>query len=154
MKMKKLLALALAAVMAVSMLTACGGGGNAVSIDRGEVEEILAEAGYEADVSTSLVATVAAKQMAAAIKDENYATIATALAGGVLVDNLPQDMMGACQLVAQENLAANSVTAESFAAGTIRKLSEAGYGPKFAIAVADATTADGVPCYLFIAVAL
>ena len=73
MKMKKLLALALAVVMAVSMLTACGGGGGTVSVDRGEVEDILAEAGY---------------------------------------------------------------------------------GPKFAVAVADATTADGVPCYLSIAVVL
>ena len=154
MKMKKLLALALAAVMAVSMLTACGGGGNAVSIDRGEVEEILAEAGYEADVSTSLVATVAAKQAAALIEDENYATITTALVGAEITNSLPQGMVGYYMLAAQADLEANSVTAESLAVGTIRKLSEAGYGPKFAVAVADATTADGVPCYLFIAVTL
>ena len=154
MKMKKLLALALAAVMAVSMLTACGGGGNAVSIDRGEVEDILAEAGYEADVSTSLVATVAAKQAAALIEDENYATISTALVGAEITNSLPQGMMGYYMFAAQADLEANSVSVENLVAGTIWNLYAAGYGPKFAVAVADATTADGVPCYLTIAVVL
>ena len=43
MKVKKLLALVLSALMAVTMLTACGGGSGVktVSVDRGEIEELF-----------------------------------------------------------------------------------------------------------------
>ena len=118
------------------------------------MEELYAEAGYEIDVSTSLVETVAAKQAVALIEDENYATISTALVGAEITNSLPQGMVGYYMLAAQADLEANSVPVENLVAGTIWKLYEAGYGPKFAVAVADATTADGVPCYLSIAVAL
>lgn len=53
MKMKKLLALALSAIMAVSMLTACGGGGKAGSLDLGEVNSVINEYGGETRVKNS-----------------------------------------------------------------------------------------------------
>ena len=50
MKMKKLLALALSAIMAVSMLTACGGGSKSGSLDLSEVKDTVAEAGVSVKV--------------------------------------------------------------------------------------------------------
>ena len=54
MKMKKLLALVLSAVMAVSMLTACGGGGSS-SLNVGEVSSLLNNEGYDVTVRSSTV---------------------------------------------------------------------------------------------------
>lgn len=54
MKMKKLLALVLSAVMAVTMLTACGGGGNkAGSLNLSEVNSVIREHGGETRVKNS-----------------------------------------------------------------------------------------------------
>ena len=52
MKMKKLLALVLSAVMAVSMLTACGGSGSS-SLNVGEVSSLLSDEGYDVTVGSS-----------------------------------------------------------------------------------------------------
>lgn len=78
MKMKKLLALALSAIMAVSMLTACGGGSSGVkttSIDCEAVETIFSEIGIELDVSTAGAAATVAKGMANDSKEEAYGAL-------------------------------------------------------------------------------
>ena len=64
MKVKKLLALVLSALMAVTMLAACGGGGgggnsggggsvSVISLDYGEINKILKAEGYNKTVSAS-----------------------------------------------------------------------------------------------------
>ena len=53
MKMKKLLALMLAAVLALTMLTACGGG-KGKDVDIGDVNEILQSQGMDIEVKSSM----------------------------------------------------------------------------------------------------
>ena len=71
MKCKKLLALGMAAVLSVSMLTACGGGGSGVSgsLSTSEITALLKEVDSEASIDPSPklndAVTVAAKEMVA-----------------------------------------------------------------------------------------
>lgn len=73
MKMKKLLALVLSAIMAVSMLTACGGGGKAGALNLSEVNSIIHENGGETDVKSSTTLNNALKSVANTLKQSgNY----------------------------------------------------------------------------------
>lgn len=51
MKCKKILALVMAAVLSVSMLTACGGGGGGGSLNTGKVNSMIDQAGSEIKVT-------------------------------------------------------------------------------------------------------
>lgn len=67
MKMKKLLALLLAAVMAVCMLTACGGG----DVKIGDINDLLQQQGIEAKVSSSVELDMVVSAVAREMKKNN-----------------------------------------------------------------------------------
>lgn len=69
MKIKKLLALALSAVMAVSVLTACGGGTNGVSgyLSNNEVNSLLETAGSDIEVTNNSTLNNAVRNAAAEV---------------------------------------------------------------------------------------
>ena len=79
MKMKKLLALALSAIMAVSMLTACGGGSKSGSLDLSEVKDTVAEAGVSVKVSSNNELTSAVRAVASVLKQNNTFDSQTAI---------------------------------------------------------------------------
>ena len=79
MKMKKLLALALSAIMAVSMLTACGGGSKSDSLDLSEVKDTVAEAGVSVKVSSNNELTSAVRAVASVLKQNNTFDSQTAI---------------------------------------------------------------------------
>ena len=157
MKMKKLLALVLSAVMAVTMLTACGGGGGSsvktVSVDRSEVEALYAAENYEINVGTSSNATTAAKQVAKLVEEKDYGAVTQDFLSTELSRRLDPGVNGMYMFASQAQVEASSVTVESLVAGTIWTLYSAGLGSNYGVVVVDVTTADGVPCYLSVAVA-
>ena len=77
MKMKKLLALVLSAVMAVSMLTACGGSGSS-SLNVGEVNSHLNDEGYDVTVRSSSDLKQASSQVAEYLQSKNDFSTETA----------------------------------------------------------------------------
>lgn len=79
MKMKKLLALVLSAIMAVSMLTACGGGSKSGSLDLSEVKDTVAEAGVSVKVSSNNELTSAVRAVASVLKQNNTFDSQTAI---------------------------------------------------------------------------
>ena len=152
MKVKKLLALVLSAVMAMTMLAACGGGGDVktVSVDRREVEELYADAGYEIDVTTSSIATTAAKQVAEMITERDLGAVTQDFLSTELSRYLPQGSVGMYLFSPKADMEA---TVEAFVVGTIWSLYSAGYGDSYGVVVVEVTTADDVPCYLSVAIA-
>lgn len=156
MKVKKLLALVLSAIMAVSMLTACGGGNGVktVSVDRREVEKLYADVNYEIEVTTSNIATTAAKQVAEMITERDFGSVTQDFLSTELSRYLPQGAVGMYMFSSKANMEASSVTVETLVAGTIWSLYSAGYGNSYGVVVVDVTTADDVPCYLSVAIAL
>ena len=83
MKVKKLLALVLSALMAVTMLAACGGGGgggnsggggsvSVISLDYGEINKILKAEGYNKTVSASSNLLTGVKEAAAMLSKHNF----------------------------------------------------------------------------------
>lgn len=83
MKGKKLAALILAVVMALTMLTACGGGGGSVSL--GQVNTLLAQQGVDADVRSSGDLNQAVRQVAATLEQMN--TFDTTVANTLMIQN-------------------------------------------------------------------
>lgn len=155
MKVKKLLALVLSALMAVTMLTACGGGSGVktVSVDRGEIEELFEYEGYEINVTTSNEAATAAKQVAELIQEKDYGAITVDFLSAELAACLPQGVVGMYMLAPQADMEANSITVEALAAATISSLYSAGFvSNDYGVVVVDVTTADEVACYLSVAV--
>ncbi len=89
MKAKKLLALVLAMVMALGMLTACGGGGGGSSLDMGEIRGLIASEGYDVDVSSSSELNSAAAKVATYLESKNDFTTETANAYLDSIKNYP-----------------------------------------------------------------
>ena len=157
MKMKKLLALVLSAVMAVSMLAACGGGGGAknVPVNTSKVEEYLAQAGYgDIDVSSSTIAKNAAKQAASVVEKINYnalenevESISAAIANSTPAGSYNMYMYG---LKSELDTVTNGV--ELLTSATVSYLCEWGYGSDYGVAVVETTTADGIDLYFALAV--
>lgn len=73
MKVKKFAALFLAVVMAITMLTACGGGG-AGSMSLSEVNSLLSDMGSSARVVSDSELTSAVKTVAASLKESGVYT--------------------------------------------------------------------------------
>ena len=73
MKLKKLLALALSLMLALTMLTACGGGRRNI-VNTGEVESVLASAGINVDVGTSGELNRMANSVADTLEKRNYSS--------------------------------------------------------------------------------
>ena len=146
--------LVLSALMAVTMLTACGGSGvKTVSVDRGEIEELFEYEGYEINVTTSNEAATAAKQVAELIREKDYGAITRDFLSAELAARLPQGVVGMYMLAPQADMEANSITVEALAAATISSLYSAGFvSNDYGVAVVDVTTADKVACYLSVAV--
>ena len=83
MKMKKLLALALSAIMVVSMLTACGGGGggggsssSANVLDYDVINTIISNAGYNVKVGEASTLTRDAEKAAKLLTKYNASDVA------------------------------------------------------------------------------
>ena len=92
MKMKKLMALVLSAVMAVSMLAACGGGGGSMSL--GEVNALLDAAKCEAHVSSSSNLTSAVHDVANYLEDMGTFNSSVATARLALIREYPRQVEG------------------------------------------------------------
>ena len=71
MKLKKLLALARSLMLALTMLTACGGGRSNI-VNTGEVESILAGAGMDVDVGKSGELNRIANSVAYTLEKRSY----------------------------------------------------------------------------------
>ena len=148
MKLKKLLALALSLMLALTMLTACGGGRNNVA-NTGEVESILASSGINVDVGksgelnrmvNSAADMVEKRSYSSNLQDEVTATINGMLSAG---------QRGACAVVTEATLTEASITADMVAAHLIYNYSLGNSN----VCVLNVTTADGVPCVLIVALA-
>ncbi|HJC45584.1 MAG TPA: hypothetical protein H9703_05545 [Candidatus Faecalibacterium faecigallinarum] len=156
MKMKKLLALVLSAIIAVSMLTACGGGGGSihtVSVDRGMIEDMFAMEGYDVDVVTSNELTTIAKQVAKQVEERDYSTGMVSFVSQEVSYRLPQGSQGWCYFIPQAQIEADSALVDALAASAVWQVHMTVKGDRYAVAVIDVTTADGIPCYLTIAIA-
>ena len=148
MKLKKLLALALSLMLALTMLTACGGGRSNVA-NTGEVESILAGSGINVDVGksgelnrmvNSAADMVEKRSYSSNLQDEVTATINGMLSAG---------QRGACAVVTEATLTEASITADMVAAYLIYNYSLGNSN----VCVLNVTTADGVPCVLIVALA-
>lgn len=148
MKLKKLLALVLSLMLALTMLTACGGGRNNVA-NTGEVESILASSGINVDVGksgelnrmvNSAADMVEKRSYSSSLQDEVTATINGMLSAG---------QRGACAVVTEATLTEASITADMVAAYLIYNYSLGNSN----VCVLNVTTADGVPCVLIVALA-
>ena len=120
-KIKKLLALALSAVMAVSMLTACGGGGKAGSLNLGEVNSVISEYGGETRVKNSNTLNNALRSVADTLqKNGTYTTDAGTAAleeiRGYPIqengNNWVREVSGGVMVLSDAELKAEGMTAE------------------------------------------
>lgn len=155
MKVKKLLALVLSALMAVTMLAACGGGGSSiqtVSVDRGMIEEMFTSAGYEVDVVTSNDLTTSAKQVAKQVEEKDYDINMVNFVSQEISYRIPQGSQGWCYFIPQAQLEMDSISVDALAAAAVWELHMTAKGDRYAVTVIDVTTADGVPCYLAVAI--
>ena len=151
MKMKKLLALVLSAVMAVSMLAACGGGGGGktVSVDMSELKAMFTEAGYNANLTSSGTAKNSAKVLANMVEDMSFAALSssTQAISNALSNTVSAGQDGTYIIVKK----ADAKTPENAAAAAAEML-YLYYSANVGVGVAEATTADGVECYVAVAV--
>ncbi len=121
MKMKKLLALALSAVMAVSMLTACGGGSKAGSLNLSEVNSVINEYGGETRVKNSNTLNNALRSVADTLRENG--TYTTDAGTAVLKEirgypiqesgsNWVREVSGGTIVISDAELKAEGMTAE------------------------------------------
>lgn len=148
MKLKKLLALALSLMLALTMLTACGGGRRNI-VNTGEVESVLASAGINVDVGTSGELNRMANSVADTLEKRNYSSNLDNEITAMLNSMLPSGVGGAYILLRESTLAENSMTVDMAAASLIYNYSLGDSN----VCVLNVTTADGVPCVLIVALA-
>lgn len=148
MKLKKLLALALSLMLALTMLTACGGGRRNI-VNTGEVESVLASAGINVDVGTSGELNRIANSVADTLEKRSYSNDLDNEITAMLNSMLPPGVAGAYVFPPKDYLAENSMTVETMTATLIYNYS---LGDSNVCAL-DVTTADGVPCVLIVALA-
>ena len=144
MKLKKLLALALSLMLALTMLTACGGGRRNI-VNTGEVESVLASAGINVDVGTSGELNRMANSVADTLEKRNYSSNLD----NEITAMLNSGVGGAYILLRESTLAENSMTVDMAAASLIYNYSLGDSN----VCVLNVTTADGVPCVLIVALA-
>lgn len=155
MKVKKLLALVLSAVMAMSMLTACGGGNGVknVSVSNSEVEAIFAAENIEVNVKTTNTAKTAAKAIAGAMRELNsnviYEDSTKQILANALINSYPSgDYVGNCYYITRAEMEAVGADAETVAASAVATF---GQGKDFEIGVVEVETKDGVSCIVAVA---
>ena len=148
MKLKKLLALALSLMLALTMLTACGGGRRNI-VNTGEVESVLASAGINVDVGTSGELNRMANSVADTLEKRSYSNDLDNEITAMLNSMLPPGVAGAYVFPPKDYLAENSMTVDMAAASLIYNYSLGDSN----VCVLNVTTADGVPCVLIVALA-
>ena len=151
MKMKKLLALVLSAVMAVSMLAACGGGGATNILNRSEVEQIIYDAGVDIDVGSSSEVTRAIRYGAELIKERNYSSLSVSYLSNQLRDYIPADAYFNTAFAVSTLFENSGVSLELYAASMIAQLSDTvGLDADFSASAVEVTTKDNVRCTLIV----
>ena len=93
MKVKKLLALVLSALMAVTMLAACGGGGgvSSVSLNRSAIVDMVVADGYdEITLVNSSELNAATKEVAEMLKDYDYSQESANVASNALMSRISE----------------------------------------------------------------
>lgn len=148
MKLKKLLALALSLMLALTMLTACGGGRNNVA-NTGEVESILASSGINVDVGKSGELNRMVNSAADMVEKRSYSSNLQDEVTAMINGMLSAGQRGACAVVTEATLTEASITADMVAAYLIYNYSLGNSN----VCVLNVTTADGVPCVLIVALA-
>ena len=156
MKVKKLLALVLSALMAVNMLTACGGGGNGiknVSVNNSEVEAIFAAENIEINVKATSAAKTVAKAIASAMSELNsdviYEDSSKQILANALVNSYPSDgYVGNCYYITRAEMESVGADVETVAATAVATF---GQGTDFEIGVVEVDTKDGVSCIVAVA---
>ena len=151
MKMKKLLALVLSAVMAVSMLAACGGGGATNILNRSEVEQIIYDAGVDIDVGASSEVTRAIRYGAELIKERNYSSLSVSYLSNQLRDYIPADAYFNTAFAVSTLFENSGVSLELYTASMIAQLSDTvGLDADFSASAVEVTTKDNVRCTLIV----
>lgn len=151
MKMKKLLALVLSAVMAVSMLAACGGGGATNILNRSEVEQIIYDAGVDIDVGSSSEVTRAIRYGAELIKERNYSSLSVSYLSNQLRDYIPADAYFNTAFTVSTLFENSGVSLELYTASMIARLSDTvGLDADFSASAVEVTTKDNVRCTLIV----
>lgn len=151
MKMKKLLALVLSAVMAVSMLAACGGGGATNILNRSEVEQIIYDAGVDIDVGSSSEVTRAIRYGAELIKERNYSSLSVSYLSNQLRDYIPADAYFNTAFAVSTLFENSGVSLELYTASMIAQLSDTvGLDADFSASAVEVTTKDNVRCTLIV----
>ena len=148
MKLKKLLALALSLMLALTMLTACGGGRNNVA-NTGEVESILASSGINVDVGKSGELNRMVNSAADMVEKRSYSSNLQDEVTAMINGMLSAGQRGACAVVTEATLTEASITADMVAAYLIYNYSLGNSN----VCVLNVTTADGVPYVLIVALA-
>ena len=148
MKLKKLLALVLSLMLALTMLTACGGGRNNVA-NTGEVESILASSGINVDVGKSGELNRMVNSAADMVEKRSYSSNLQDEVTAMINGMLSAGQRGACAVVTEATLTEASITADMVAAYLIYNYSLGNSN----VCVLNVTTADGVPCVLIVALA-
>ena len=148
MKLKKLLALALSLMLALTMLTACGGGRSNVA-NTGEVESILASSGINVDVGKSGELNRMVNSAADMVEKRSYISNLQDEVTAMINGMLSAGQRGACAVVTEATLTEASITADMVAAYLIYNYSLGNSN----VCVLNVTTADGVPCVLIVALA-
>ena len=150
MKMKKLLALVLSAVMAVSMLAACGGGATNI-LNRSEVEQIIYDAGVDIDVGSSSEVTRAIRYGAELIKERNYSSLSVSYLSNQLRDYIPADAYFNTAFTVSTLFENSGVSLELYTASMIARLSDTvGLDADFSASAVEVTTKDNVRCTLIV----
>lgn len=155
MKVKKLLALVLSALMAVTMLTACGGGNGIknVSVNNSEVEAIFAAENIEINVKATSAAKTVAKAIASAMSELNsdviYEDSSKQILANALVNSYPSDgYVGNCYYITRAEMESVGADVETVAATAVATF---GQGTDFEIGVVEVDTKDGVSCIVAVA---
>ena len=148
MKLKKLLALVLSLMLALTMLTACGGGRSNVA-NTGEVESILASSGINVDVGKSGELNRMVNSAADMVEKRSYSSNLQDEVTAMINGMLSAGQRGACAVVTEATLTEASITADMVAAYLIYNYSLGNSN----VCVLNVTTADGVPCVLIVALA-
>ena len=159
MKVKKLLALVLSAMMAVSMLTACGGGGSS-SLNVGEVSSLLNNEGYDVTVRSSTDLKQASSQVAEYLQSKNDFSTETANAYLTSFKEYPiisgnQARIGMGASISSAEL--GNVPIENMVAAVIATLDvsmeQAGYGAYVAgyyVGMTEVTAQNGIVYYVLV----
>ena len=162
MKVKKLLALVLFALMAVTMLAACGGGGgggnsgggggvSVISLDYGEINRILKAEGYNKTVSASSNLLTGVKEAAAMLSEHNFNEVTSSDLSSSVATMAKSHMTTSGPVgFAKNRVEVLGGRYNEAVASIASSYMSQGLDATYTAAAVEFTSADGVKCYLYV----